>query len=156
MTDKDLINDKDLNNIINNFTMGTKVIRKILEKSAPIVSDFSNILVSGIDPTRDINQNDNNIECIIDKINNYTKILIKLPGVLKENIKINIKNQIIYVEANIKLKRINWDHLDNVLYKKKFNLNETIIAENITHEFENCILYFTYKHNDKNEFDINI
>ena len=164
MTDKEY--DKEYKDILKNIKIGKKVINSFFEKSTPIAAEFVSILTNLDKTTIPANSLDKTIptkvntmssepDCLIDNIENETKIIIKLPGVSKENIKINVKNNIIKVEANV-LKKMNWEHLTDVYYIKTIDLDETIEEKNLITEFSDCILYFIYKHNNQTEFDIRI
>ena len=143
--------DKDIANIIDKLGTGVNIFNTIANNGDNITKNLIDNLFENID----IPNKERTPDCNVSKEENVTKVAVNLPGVTKEDIKISINNTILSLDAKVKNKQ-NWSHLVETVYKKKIEMSESIIRNNINIEYTDGILYIIYIHENDNNYEINL
>ncbi len=82
---------------------------------------------------------------VVDIYENDDEILVHadMPGVLKEDIAVNIDNGKLDISGFRKLESsgaVNWEEFDNVEYRRSFSIPQTIDVGKVRAEFKNGVL----------------
>ena len=91
------------------------------------------------------NDNDNNNGSNTAQYNVFTseteiKIIVYLPGVIKENISVNINNNKLIITAKTNIRDEDWEHLKETAYECNIKLEEKLQKENLKVQFNNGIM----------------
>jgi len=68
------------------------------------------------------------------------KIIVYLPGVIKDNISVNINNNKLIITAKTTIRDEGWEHLKETAYECNIKLEEKLQKENLNVKFNNGIM----------------
>ena len=157
------ISQKELNEVIDKIKLGSHLVSNVINKTVPIanefVKSFGATLLQGLDSTNvQAKDKPNNSpafkiepETNIYKELNFSRISINLPGVSKENIRLDIINDSIVIEAEVNKK---WKHQKDKTYRKIIQMNENVIKNKLNIVWIDSILYIEYEHLPNNSYRI--
>ena len=126
---------------VNKFNqLGNHVVDSLLDIATPIITNVSGINVQEMNqwsPYSEVHNTQNEI-----------KIMVNLPGVLKENINVMLKPRVLNLTAQTSLSNEDWTHLNERSYQKHFNIPDNIKNTDLEINFKNGVLKITIHKNN--------
>ena len=118
---------------VNKFNqLGNHVVDSLLDIATPILTNVSGINVQQMNqwsPYSEVHHTQNEI-----------KIMVNLPGVVKENINVILKSRSLNLSAQTSLSSEGWGHINERTYQKNFNIPDNIKNSDLELNFKDGVL----------------